>query len=317
MKRKLIILFFFTFSLLLFGQTPDWQWAIPAVGIDDDEGRAITIDENGNTYVTGYFQSTVTFGPFSLTSAGSCDIFVTKMDANGNWLWVTQAGGVTGSEMGLSIALDDNGNIYLSGYFQYTVTFGPFTLTSNGLADMFIAKMDANGNWLWVTQAGGGSIVDGRAIALDDNNNIYVAGTLQGWATFGPYFHQSTGWSDIFIAKLDANGNWQWVIQAGGSDIDHCYAIAIDDNGNSYVTGSFESTATFGPFSLTSAGSGDIFVAKIDANGNWQWVTQAGGSGNARGHAIAIDDFENSILTGFFFWYCNLWKQFNNQQWLL
>ena len=95
------------------------------------------------------------------------------MDASGNWLWATKAGG-TSNDYGYSIALDDVGNTYVTGFFQGTATFGSTTITSSGFSDIFVAKMDTNGNWLWTERAGGTVTDRGYSITLDDAGNTYV-----------------------------------------------------------------------------------------------------------------------------------------------
>ena len=202
------------------------------------------------------------------------------------------------------MALDGNGNVYVTGEFEGTATFGPFSLSSNGNSpDIFVAKLDAEGNWLWVIEAGGWNIDRVQAIATDDNGNSCITGMFNQTATFGPFSLTSTGemCPDIFIAKLDAEGNWQWAIQAEGEDSACGYGITIDDNGNCYFTGDFYTTTTFGPFTLTSTGySTDSFVAKLDSNGNWLWVTQISGSYSETGKAIVTDNNGYCIVTGEF-----------------
>ena len=301
MKKTILNLALMLFAVCAFAQAPDWQWATQAGGSGGDNGYEIAIDNNGNSYVTGSFWDTATFGSFSLTGNGVYDIFVAKLDANGNWLWATQAGG-NGSDQGSGIAIDDNGNSYVTGYFSETATFGSYSLTSSGEydKDIYVAKMDANGNWLWAVQAGGIGYDYGLGIAIDDNENSYLTGSFMDTATFGSYSITSSGDSEIFVAKMDANGNWLWATHAGGSGDDNGYEIAIDDNGNSYLTGYFSTTATFGSHSITSSGFFDIFAARMDANGNWLWAVQAGGFAYDYGLGIAIDDNENSYLTGVF-----------------
>ncbi len=136
--------------------------------------------------------------------------------------------------------------------------------------------MDSNGNWLWAKQAGGTSEEWGIGVAVDSNGNSYVTGFYQESATFGTITLTSSGGNDIFVAKLDSNGNWLWAKQAGGTSYDEGVSIAVDTNGNSYVTGDFSGSATFGTTTLTSSGEGDIFVAKMDISGNWLWAQQAG-----------------------------------------
>ncbi|MCK4694434.1 MAG: SBBP repeat-containing protein, partial [Candidatus Cloacimonetes bacterium] len=288
------------FNTVLITQTPQWLWITQAGGIDYDGGSAIAIDDAGNSYVTGIFRDTATFGSYSLTSSGRGDIFVAKMDDSGNWLWVAQAGG-TDLDFGIAIVIDSSGNSYVTGVFEGTATFGSYSIISNGDLDIFVAKMDESGNWQWAIQAGATQHDYGTAIAIDDAGNSYVTGYFGDTATFGSYYLTSSGYSDIFVAKIDEDGNWLWAAQAGGSNYDeYGYAIAVDDVGNSYVIGGFFETVTFGSYYLTSSGYIDIFVAKIDALGNWQWVTQAGGTDYDYGRAIAIDDAGNSYVTGYF-----------------
>ena len=277
----------------------NWQWATKAGGTSYDCGTAIAIDDNGNSYVTGYFYGTAIFGSYSLTSSESRDIFVAKMDATGNWQWATKAGG-NSHDGGYGIATDDAGNSYVTGGFEGTATFGSYSLTSSGVVDIFVAKMDANGNWLWATKAGGTSYAVGKAIAIDEIGNSYITGYFYETATFGSYSLTSSGEQDIFVAKMGATGNWLWATKAGGNSHDGGYGITTDDAGNSYVTGWFRDTATFGSQSLTSSGDIDIFVAKINEFGNWKWANQAGGISEDVGYGIKIDGAGNSYVTGLF-----------------
>ena len=299
MKRILLILLFITFSFLVFAQAPEWQWVTQAGGTNSDVGKSITRDAAGNCYMTGSFMDTATFGSYSLTSSGERDVFVAKMDSNGNWLWATKAGG-SDHDYGNEITTDAAGNCYVTGRFMDTVTFGSYSLTSSGSGDIFVAKIDALGNWSWATHAGGTSEDYGYGITINDSGNSYVTGLFRETATFGSYSLTSSGSNDIFVAKIDTNGNWLWATKAGGSTYAVGHAITIDDSGNSTLTGHFSGTATFGSYNLISNGQGDIFVAKLDANGNWQWATQAGGIYADSGYGITIDDFGNSYVTGFF-----------------
>ena len=277
----------------------NWLWAQKAGGTSDDGGYSIAIDSSGNSYVTGYFHSTASFGNITLTSSGSYDIFVAKLDSNGNWLWAKKAGG-TSDDYGYSITIDFSGNSYVTGYFYSTASFGTTTLTSSGDCDIFVAKMDSSGNWLGANQAGGTGEDYGFSIAIDSSGNSYVTGYFQGIAYFGTTTLTSSGGDDIFVATLNNGGNWQWAQKAGGTSPDYGYGIAIDSSGNSYVTGYFWGTASFGTTTLTSSGDIDIFIAKLDSSGNWLGAKQAGGTSNDYGYGIAIDSLGNSYVTGYF-----------------
>jgi len=299
LKITFIVTMFLFIAVCAYAQAPEWQWATKAGGSSADEGHGITIDAAGNTYVIGYFEETATFGSFSLTSSGSSDIFVAKMDANGIWQWATKAGG-SSSDYGSEIITDATGNTFVTGSFNGTATFGNYSLTSDGGCDVFVAKIDANGIWQWATKAGGNDNNAGGGITIDAAGNTFVTGRFIGTATFGNYSLTSDGGGDVFVAKMDANGNWQWATKAGGSYYDQGSGITIDAAGNTYVTGYFDETATFGSFSLTGYGGFVIFVAKMDANGNWQWATQAGGCGLDFALQITIDDYANTYVTGYF-----------------
>src|SRR5581483_7938076 len=142
---------------------------------------SISLDGNSNTYTTGYFSGTATFGAFSLTASGISDVFVTCTDKNGVFQWAVKAGGA-GSCRGLAIKTDATGNSYVTGYFNGSATFGATTLTSAGLQDVFIAKYDNTGKLLWVVDAGGTLSDIGNAITIDNSGNVLVTGEFAGTA---------------------------------------------------------------------------------------------------------------------------------------
>ncbi len=238
----------------------------------------------------------ITFGPYSLINSGGIDIFVAKIDADGNWLWATQASGYAFPS---EITIDSSGNFYLTGYFSGDIIFGSNSLSSP-YDDIFVAKIDADGNWIWASQAGGSAADRSYAITVDSSNCCIITGDFVETANFGSTSLNSQGNQDIFVAKIDTDGNWVWAIQAGGYATEGSYDITIDDNGNSYITGDFSASATFGSYSLTSQGSWDVFVAGIDVNGNWLWVTLSGGNGYDSGRCIAKNNSGNIVLSGFF-----------------
>jgi hypothetical protein len=301
MKKTLLLVLLLLCTTFIFAQSDVWQWVEQAGGIGNDYGRSITIDSSGNSYITGYFYGTASFGSTTLTTTGSgaVDIFVAKLDSSGNWLWAKQAGG-NNWDVGFGIATDSSGNSYVTGFFAESASFGSTTLTSSGGEDIFVAKLDSSGNWLWAKQAGGTGLDIGYGIATDSSGNSYVTGFFAESASFGSTTLTSSGGEDIFVAKLDSSGNWLWVKQAGGNNWDVGFGIATDSSGNSYITGLFAEFASFGSTTLTSSGQDDIFVAKLDNNGNWLWVKQAGGISSDEGFAITTDSSENSYVTGYY-----------------
>ena len=270
----------------------------------------------------GYFNGAAAFGEGEanqttlMAAAGSADIFVAQYDVDGLLQWVKRAGG-SGSDQGVGIAVDGSGNSYLTGYFNGTATFAPgqanqTTLTSAGDRDMFVAKYDFIGTLVWVKRSGGTAADRGFSIAVDGTGNSYVTGLFNGSATFGQgQANQTTltsaGLDDIFVARYDSNGTLQWAKRAGGTGTDGGLGIGVDGFGNSYVTGWFTGTATFGQgepneTTLTSAGDRDIFVVKYDSNGLLQWAKRAGAGGAStdQGVGIAVDPSGAIYVSGYF-----------------
>jgi hypothetical protein len=326
MKRLYIITLLFVLGgLSNNANSQNFLWGKQLGGTDDDYGSPIAVDTSGNVYATGGFRGTVDFDPgtgmYNLTAIGSQDIFVSKLDASGNFIWAKQFGG-TGLDNANSIAIDAStatGGIYTTGLFYGTVDFDPgigtFNLTSAGFGDIFISKLDSAGNFLWAKQLGGTADFDyGFSLALDASGNVYTTGYFYGTADFDPgagtYNLSSAGDRDIFVSKLDASGNFLWAKQLGGLNDDRAYSLVVDTStatGGIYTTGFFQSIVDFDPgigvYNLTSAGDDDIFVSKLDSSGNFVWAIQMGGAAEDRSYSIAVDASSGTgavYNTGFF-----------------
>ncbi len=215
------------------------------------------------------------------------------------WQWAVKAGG-SGQDSSQGIAIDSLGNQYVTGTFEGSIAFGSYTLTSSGYYDIFAAKLDPNGNFLWAVRAGGTSNDFGYGIAVDGSGSVLLTGSFLDTATFGSYTLISDGNRDIFTAKLDINGNFLWAVRAGGTSYDYCSGIAVDVVGNAYLTGYFWGNSSFGSYTLISSGDVDIFAAKLDPNGNWLWAIRAGGTSYEFGYGIAVDGAGKAYLTGCF-----------------
>ena len=314
-KRNVMLLILSFFTLSLYAQEPFFEWAKSMGDTDNDEGTSIVIGNDGSVYTTGFFRGIVDFNPgsstFNLYSSGNQDAFVTKLDANGDFVWARQLSGSSRVE-GHSIALDNNGNIYITGAFNGTVDFNPgagtYNLTSAGFGDIFVSKLDVNGDFVWARRMGGTSNAQGTSMAIGGNGDVYTTGIFRGTCDFDPgpdVFNLTSAVSDrsdIFISKLDANGDFVWARRMGGVDNDFASSIAIDNNDNIYTTGRFRGTVDFDPgagiFNLTSAGSDDIFISKLDANGNFVWARRIGSSLDDEGNSIATDGNGDIYTTG-------------------
>jgi len=290
-------------------------WAKAMGGTSYDYGMSITTDASGYVYTSGYFYGTADFDPSSgttnLTSAGEYDIFIQKLDAFGNLLWAKAMGG-TSTDTGYSITTDASGNVYTTGFFQGTADFDPSAgttnLTSAGSSDIFIQKLDASGTLIWAKRMGGTSFDYGNSITTDASGNVYTTGYFKETADFDPSSGTtdltSAGSYDIFIQKLDASGDFVWAKAMGGTSTDIGYSITTDASGNVYTTGFFQGTADFDPSAgttnLTSAGSSDIFIQKLDASGTLIWAKAMGGISGDYGMSITTDAYGNVYTTGTF-----------------
>ena len=275
----------------------NWLWARKAGGLQGDGGYGIATDTSGNCIVTGIFHGTATFGTNSLVSAGGQEIYVTKLDTDGNWLWAVRAGSPS-TDSGSAIATDSAGNIYVTGYFSYPGSFGSIPLNNYGGYDVFIAKLDPSGTWLWAKKGGTADYDYGRGIAVDSSGNCYATGYYANNAAwFGSTRLPLIGQTDVFVVKLDTNGTWLWARNAGGTSQDMGYAIDTDSSGNVYLAGCLTIAGNFGEIALT-ANLRDVFAAKLDTDGNWLWAQKAGGGNWDYGYGVAANDAGNCSLTG-------------------
>jgi hypothetical protein len=313
--RLLLPTLIISLSTSLMSQTPALAWAKAMGGSGGDGGNSIAVDNSGNVYTTGYFVNTADFDPSgttqSFTSAGLKDIFISKLDQNGNIVWAKQIGG-TGDDEGAALTLDATGNVYVTGSFSGSVDLDPnagtTTFTSAGSTDVYVIKLDQGGNLQWAQAVGGTGADLSASIAVASDGSVCTTGQFSGTADFDPGAAVSNlvsaGGGDIFISKLDASGNFSWAKQMGGSSTDMPVSIVLSATNEVYTTGYFGGTADFDPgavtASLTSAGSDDIFISKLDASGNYLWGKSVGGTAADRSYQVATNNSGNIFLTGFF-----------------
>ncbi|MCP4441763.1 MAG: T9SS type A sorting domain-containing protein [Aureispira sp.] len=290
----------------------DWAKSMDGMpGLNLGQGCDLITDASGNVYMAGIFAGTVDFDPsansYNLTSNGAYSTFIQKLDNAGNLIWAKDIE----NGFGKSIALDASGNIYVIGNYEGSTTdFDPgpntFNQTPVGSQDFYILKLDNNGNFGWVKTIGSSSFDSGESISVN-SNGIYITGNFEGTADFDPSTNTanqtSNGGSDIYILKLDLNGNFAWVKTIGGTANEKGNNLHLDANGNIYTTGSFEGTVDFDPSpnisNKTSNGNTDTYILKLDANGNFTWAETIGGSANDQGNAITSSS-SNIYITGYF-----------------
>lgn len=292
-------------------------WAKTMGGAAWDQGiAAIKVDDSGNVYTTGFFVGTIDLNPdpnatYNLTTVGIRDMFISKLDASGEFVWASQAGG-TNNMYSYALAVDQQGNVYTAGSFGGSVSFdltsGTTTFTTFGGNDVFVAKTNAEGKFVWAKQIGGISAEDAKGIAVDEAANVYLTGWFYSTVDFDPGPNSSTltasGNNDIFVAKLDGNGDFKWARRFGDINNDIGTGIALDARGNVYTTGYFNGPVDFDPGPdnayLNFKGVVDIFISVLDSSGNYRWAGNFGGAQYDYGNAIAVDRSGTIFTTGYF-----------------
>jgi len=315
MKAKLLLFVLLTFVSLNYRAQVNFSWATGEGSAGNDYGLSVVVDASDNVITTGYFTGTVDFDPgggvSNFSSLGVGDVFISKLDVAGNFVWTKQIGSVA-DDRGYSVAVDAAGDIYLTGFFASTTDFDPnggvFNLTSLGSKDAFVCKLDASGNFVWAKQFGGSTVEHGYTIAVDGNGDVYTTGIFNGNADFDPgagsTFLTTAGNYDVYVSKLNALGNFVWAKQMGGAGIEAVYSLVLDTASNVYTTGSYNGTADFDPsgtvYNLSGAVT-DIFISKLDSAGNFVWAKGIGNStGSDEGYSIAVDSALNVYTTGYY-----------------
>ncbi|MES2140880.1 MAG: T9SS type A sorting domain-containing protein [Bacteroidota bacterium] len=279
-------------------------WAKHAGGYYDDEALGITYDPAGNVYICGFFTDTATFGGTTIYGQGNRDIFIAKYDMDGNFLWVNQAGS-TGRDEAKAIKCDSYGNVYLTGMYKDSALFGSTLLSSPlGYFNIFLAKYAPDGSLIWVKDAGGDYDDVAWAITLDNADKIYITGEFNASAYFDSIQLITTGQGNIFVACYNNSGNVEWVTSAGGPLVDRARGIGCDGT-NIYITGQFSMSANFGAYSVTGIDSSEIFMAKLNNTGGFEWAVSVGGShdvtellGYEAGNGICAEASGNVYTTG-------------------
>jgi hypothetical protein len=280
------------------------SWIRTAGGYTGDYATCVACDGN-YVYMGGETEgdnALIKFpgSPITLTCKGSNDIVLAKYDLNGNLLWARGAGG-NSYEKALGISYDAAGNIYICGVFDSYATFGgSTTIYSAGNNDIFVAKYDANGNFLWVRKGGGSGRDDAKSIKCDAAGNSYICGMYKGTANFsGQVVTTPDGYWNMYVAKYDTHGNLIWIRTAGGNWDDLAWSLTMDNSGKIFVAGEFNSNINFGGISLNTSGQADVFVACYNSSGNVLWAKKAGGPGIDRARGIGTDG-NNVFITGQF-----------------
>jgi SdrD B-like protein/PKD domain-containing protein/beta-propeller repeat-containing protein len=298
-----------------------YQWVGSIDSLNGETLQSIAVDGQGNVLVAGQFNGTGDFDPgpgtFNLTSqvngtTSTFDAFLAKIDNSGTFLWARAWGGNALSFNGdwaNDVTADAEGNSYVFGTFLGAADLDPgpgtvaVTAPNNFTSNYYVSQFDAGGGLTWGRAfLGGGSLSNGD-VAVDSEGNVYTTAALQGTVDFDPgpgvaNLTAVSGGVDAFTSKLDANGKYVWAVKQGGNNVStEPYGMVVDDNGDVYTTGQFNAPSAapvdFDPgpnvLSLTSLGSTDTYVSRLDNAGRFISVRRIGGTALDRGRGIALN----------------------------
>ncbi|MFZ6051394.1 T9SS type A sorting domain-containing protein [Halocola ammonii] len=313
--------YFLPLALLIVSGTVNAQtleWGGRFGGVGEDVIRAMHVDQEGNTYATGYFTDQADFNigedTYEIAAVDFYDVFVVKTDPEGNFLWAKGFG----SEMfdyGQGITTNAAGDVFITGVYSGETDFDPGLgqeiRNTNGGEDIFVLKLNALGEFAWVQTFGGDMFDESTGIGVDENDNVYVSGFFNGSVDFDPGMGEtiltSVGGNDNFILKINPLGGLEWASRYGTEDFDVAIDMHVSSNGNSYITGSYEGTMEldFGgeivEISTESEFSRGVFMIQLNTDGLLENVISVSGDQNMTGYAVSADDEGNIYLGGEFY----------------
>ena len=302
MKKLIFLIIFFASTMFAFSQS-NWSWSNHAGGSGDDRGASVARDNMGNSYVTGSFTGTVSFGSGNnLISSGGSDIFIAKYNSNGQFQWAKKAGS-NANDKGIDIRVDNQGNVLVLGWHAANAFFGTTQIDIADGARSFIAKYDNTGQLIWVKKLGGYA----RSFSVDNANNIFIAASYLGQVKVENTTITAAGNDDIWFAKFNAAGSLSWVRRIYGSNGDETpISLAISHDNKILLSGRINGICNFDGGGLISNSGGsanqDMFLVKYDTAGTYEWSRQfsASISEESSTKTIAVNSSGEILLAGLF-----------------
>jgi hypothetical protein len=283
-----------------FGPKGDSVFSVSFSGPGEEEASAVAVDGDGNTIVVGSFTGSIYFGgqKMPVISAGMSDIFVAKLNPSGSVLW-SYGFGDAKAQHATGVAVDSMGNILVAGRFEGTLDWGGgATLTNDGAMNAFLVKLDPNGGYTWSKQFGEALAQGAEAVAVNDADEVLLAGWFEGSINLGDGAKSGSG-EDAFVAKFSEAGSLIWSGSIGGLGNARATAITADKGGNVIMAGYFSDLIEFGTGTEPGIGEDDIFLVKYTAGGSHIWHHKLGSNLNDRFMSVATDSLSNILVSGF------------------
>jgi hypothetical protein len=254
--------------------------------------RSVGVDEDGFVYLFGDFEDPIDFGGGLLTPAGDkADLVLAKFDSLGNHVWSQRYGDSSNQYAGKLIVRDDA--LYLLGRAFGTVDFGSGVLDAAGTDDVFVAKLDLDGDPVWSRIFGGIDPDRSERMAVDEAGDVVVTGTFTGTVDLGSGPFVSRGERDAFVVKLDgAFGSHRFSRQIGSVGDDYGFGVSTDEDGDVYVAGRFVEEVRIGDETLTGFGGVDVYLARLTPQGGVVWAQVFGSVGDDPVHDLLVQEDE-------------------------
>lgn len=267
-------------------------------GIEADQGRSITVNDQGRVFLAAEFRGAFNIGAFNFNSLGEEDVFIMELDNFLAPVWAEVAGG-SGIDRVYEVVATDQ-DVIFTGSFNDSLVIASDTHLAVFGEDFYLAKLDTGGTFNW-SRVGGGIMNDvGRGVIADTSGDIYCTG-YTGSGVYGSINTTTNNNSlDIMVSKYDSSGNEMWVNTHGSTFDDFGLSIGLDSAENYYYTGLYTGIADFEGDTVTAVGNYDIFVAKGSTTGQHVYVKSAGGTGYDTGNRLVTNAQGESYFTGSF-----------------
>ncbi|MFM2206269.1 MAG: hypothetical protein RL213_244 [Bacteroidota bacterium] len=280
------------------------RWVRHGGGPLDDYGNRLALSLEGGVTLAGSFKDTLDADGLQLVSLGNRDALLCHYDSDGQIVWVHGVGGA-GEDRAYGIIQSVDSSYFFTGMFTGNVSFGAVQLTCNSFFGTYVAALDLHGSPLWAVKADAGAndFSRGFGIERDQQGNVYVNGYFSGSLRIGAATLVASGGQydiDAFLFKLTPAGSLVWARKDGGDGNDEAQDMCINATGEIVSIGFFADSARFSPFTISSAGLSDLFIARYDTAGNLIAVNGYGGTGNEYGYGITGDAVGNLFMTGVF-----------------